>query len=133
MPSTNANDEGISLNNLAWLTALDGRKVEAALGFANRALAVKPDQADFLDTRGVVHLKAHKPQRALDDLLRAVEIDPSAPSKLFHLAQAQLDNNEKEKAERSFKMAKAKGLTANSLHALEQQDFQELPNKLASF
>ena len=122
--------EGISLNNLAWLTALKDRNFKEALNYANQALARKPDQADYLDTRGVVYLKARNRQLALDDLLKAVEIDPSSPSKLFHLAQAQLDNNDKEKARQSLKMAKTKGLTSNSLHALERKDYQEWLNKL---
>ena len=122
--------DGISLNNLAWLTALYDGNAEKALDYANNAVAIKSNHADFLDTRGVIHLKAGAPKLALDDLSKAVENDPSSPSKLFHLAQAQLANNEKEKARESLKMAKAKGLTVRSLHALEQKDYEELLKKL---
>jgi tetratricopeptide (TPR) repeat protein len=68
--------DGISLNNVAWITALKDHNFKEALNYVNQALARKHDQADFLDTRGVVYLKAGNRERALDDLLRAVEIDP---------------------------------------------------------
>ena len=47
---------GISYNNLAWLAALKDGKVKEALEYANRAIALKPDQPDFLDTRGMIYL-----------------------------------------------------------------------------
>jgi Tfp pilus assembly protein PilF len=118
------------LNNLAWLTALYDGNAEKALGYANSAVAIGSHHADFLDTRGVIYLKAGAPKQALDDLSKAVESDPSSPSKLFHLAQAQFANNEKENARESLKLAKTKGLTARSLHTLEQKDYQELLDKL---
>lgn len=71
-------------------------KFKEALEYANRAIALKPDQPDFLDTRGMVYLAAGERQLALDDLRKAVAYDPLSPSKHYHLAQALLDNNDKE-------------------------------------
>ena len=125
--------DGISLNNLAWLVALkDKKRVKEALGYANRAITLKPDQPDFLDTRGMIYLIDAQPVLALEDLQRAVAIDPSSPSKHFHLAQAFLANNDKERARQSLDAAKAKGLTESSLHDLERPNYQSVLNMLGS-
>jgi cellulose synthase operon protein C len=128
-----ANDrEGISYNNLAWLAALYDGKFKEALGYAKIATDRKPNQPDFLDTRGVIYLADGQPQLALEDLKKAVAIDPSSPSKEFHLAQAFLASNDKVKARESLKTAKAKGLTPNVLHALERPSYQSFLKALES-
>ena len=128
----NVDPNGISYNNLAWLAALKDHKFKEALDYANRAIALKPDQPDFLDTRGMVYLAAGERQLALDDLQRAVAYDPLSASKHYHLAQAFLDNNDKEKAKRSLETAKAKGFTPNGLDALEQPSYPNFLKRLES-
>jgi tetratricopeptide (TPR) repeat protein len=130
--AANIDPNGISYNNLAWLAALKDRKFKEALDYANRAIALKPDQPDFLDTRGMVYLAAGERQLALDDLQRAVAYDPSSPSKHYHLAQALLDNNDKEKAKQSLETAKAKGFTPNGLDSLEQPSYPNFLKRLGS-
>jgi tetratricopeptide (TPR) repeat protein len=123
---------GVSLNNLAWLTAIKDQRYKKALAYANEAIALKPDQPDFLDTRGMVYLGAGDAKLALEDLQRAVSIDPSAPAKQFHLAQAYLANHDKENARQSLELAKSKGLTPNRLHKLERPNYQSVLNELKS-
>jgi tetratricopeptide (TPR) repeat protein len=126
--------DGVSLNNLAWLTAFnkDKKRVKEALVYANRAIALKPDDPDFLDTRGIVYLINAQPALAVEDLQKAVAINPSSPTKHFHLAQAYLANNDKERARQSLDAAKAKGFTPNSLHVLERQNYQSVLTALGS-
>ena len=125
--------DGVSLNNLAWLIAVEDKKrIKEALDYANRAIALKPDQPDFLDTRGMVYLIDAQPTLALEDFQRAVAIDPSSPSKHFHLAQAYLANNDKERGRQSLDAAKAKRLTPSSLHDLERPNYQSVLNALGS-
>ena len=64
---------------------------------------------DYLDTRGVIYLSLKQTQDAIKDLQSAVEADPS-PAKLFHLAQAYLQANDKEKAKQYWKDAREKKL-----------------------
>jgi cellulose synthase operon protein C len=123
---------GISYNNLAWLAALKDGKVEEALEYANHAIALKPDQADFLDTRGMIYLAAGKRELALDDLQKAVANDPLSPFKHYHLAQAFLAINNKEKARESLETAKAKGFTPNGLDVLEQPSYPNFLKELGS-
>ena len=126
--------DGVSLNNLAWLLAVgkDPKRIKEALDYANRAVALKPDQPDFLDTRGMVHLVDARPTLAIDDFQRAVAIDPSSGSKYFHLAQAYLAVGDKNRARQSLDSAKSAGFTKSSLHALEQRNYQIVLDKLGS-
>ena len=70
-------------------------------------------QPDFLDTRGVIHLGLNQTKEAITDLEAAAKTAPS-PSKLFHLAQAYYQINDKEKAKQFLREAKAKGLDRQS-------------------
>lgn len=106
--------------------------MKEALNYANRAIALRSDHPDFLDTRGMVYLVDAQPELALADFQRAVAIDPSSPSKRFHLAQAYLASGDKERARQSLDAAKATGFTPNSLHVLEQHNYQSVLNALES-
>jgi tetratricopeptide (TPR) repeat protein len=89
--------DAIPYNNLAWLLALKDGNGKAALEYINKAIALKGAQPEFLDTRGVIYLSlGDKTQLAIDDLKKVVAADPS-PSKLFHLAQAYNQANDKER------------------------------------
>jgi tetratricopeptide (TPR) repeat protein len=124
--------DGVSCNNLAWLTALKDNKPKEALDYINRAIALQPNQPDFLDTRGIVNLTAGDIQGAIRDLTKAIEID-RVPAKLFHLAQAHLANKDKEKAKQYLDEARTKkGLTPSGLHALERPAYEKMLNDLAT-
>ena len=131
--ATQAGDpNGVSSNNLAWLAALKDKRYKEALKYANQAIDRKPDQPDFLDTRGMIYLLDGKPKLGLDDLLRAVAIDPSSPAKLFHLTQAYLANDDIEKAKHTLETARAKGFSPNGLHLLERENYQHVLKELGS-
>lgn len=75
-------------------------------------------------------------QNAIKDLQSAVDADP-APAKLFHLAQAYLQANEKEKAKQYWKNAREKkldqlGNNQGGLHALERSAYQKVLGELGS-
>ena len=121
---------GLALNNLAWLMAHYDGKVKEALVYANRAIDLRRDDPDFLDSRGVIYLLDGQPERAIEDLQRAVSGAPSHPAKHFHLALAFLANNDRKKAKESWETAKAKGFTQNSLDAFEEPSHQNLVKEL---
>ena len=121
--------ESLTTTLLGWQRSKDG-KLKEALDYANSAIARKPDQPDFLDTRGVIYLMIDGQQElALDDLQRAVAIDPLSPSKQYHLAQAFLANSDKEKARQSLETAKAKGFTPNGLGCFGATELSEFPQR----
>lgn len=122
--------DGIPLNNLAWLTALQGDEGKTALDLINRAIEISGPIPDFLDTRGVAYVVAGESKLAIDDLEKAVAAD-SSPSKLVHLAQAWSKAGDQEKAKQYLDMAKIKGLDLKNLHPLEITAYRQLLDELA--
>jgi tetratricopeptide (TPR) repeat protein len=120
----------MSLNNLAWLLALqDGGNKKDALEYINRAIDLKGPLPDFLDTRGIVYLAAGENQRAITDLEKAVADDPSPP-KYFHLAEAYLKANKVEEAKKNWRAANIKQLQKSGLHPLEQKTYNKVRSEL---
>ena len=119
----------IAYNNLAWLMALhhDGA-LKDALAYVERAIALKGPLFDCLDTRGVIYLLLDQPEKAISDLEMSVKAAPT-PAKLFHLAQAYLQNKEQEKAKQALQNAKTKGLPSG-LHPLEMEAYKKLLDDL---
>lgn len=65
------------LNNYAWLLQDCYQRYDAALDLANRGLAIRPDDLNLLDTRGVILSKIEgKMGDAKKDFSRLVEISP---------------------------------------------------------
>jgi tetratricopeptide (TPR) repeat protein len=124
--------DGTSRNNLAWLMALKNGKGagKAALDYINDAIKLSGPRADYFDTRGIIRLKNGETQLAIDDLEKAVALDPSAP-KYFHLAQAYHEIKDKEKTRENLEKAKNKGLTPSGLHPLEHPDYDRLITEMA--
>lgn len=65
----------IVMNNLAWLIAHDEENpdLDQALALVNEALLGRPDNLQFLDTRGTIFFLKEDWKKALDDLERAIE------------------------------------------------------------
>ena len=123
-----------SYNNLAWLLALKDKQGKDALVEIDRAIKLAGPLPDYLDTRGVVYLSLKQTQDAIKDLEMAVKADPS-PAKLFHLTQAYLQANNKEKAKQYWKAAMDKKLDQirsgpGGLHPLEQSAYQKVLKRI---
>jgi cellulose synthase operon protein C len=119
-----------SYNNLAWLLALKDDQSKEALVDIDNAIKLVGPKPDYLDTRGVIYLSLKKTQDAIKDLQSAVEADPSPP-KLFHLAQAYLQANNRERATYYWKDAVEKKLPGG-LHPLEQSAYQKVLGELGT-
>jgi tetratricopeptide (TPR) repeat protein len=117
-------------NNLAFLIALKGDTRREALEFVERAIALDGPGAAYLDTRGVVRLKAGELQFAIEDLTKSIELAP-APATYFHLAQAYFGTGDKAKAKKSLAEAsKTDGWQQNGLHGLERDAYRKLSDDL---
>lgn len=81
-------DEGslVALNNAAWLTQELSRP--GALGLAERAHRLAPDNAAVLDTLGWILVGQNREQEAIPHLSRAAELAPDALEIRYHLATA---------------------------------------------
>ncbi|MBL8537227.1 MAG: hypothetical protein JNM59_07465 [Hyphomonadaceae bacterium] len=70
-------------NNRCWWRAVNGQELEIALADCNEALRLDPGNPNFLDSRGLVHLKRADFAAALVDYDAAVAADPSNGHFLF--------------------------------------------------
>jgi cellulose synthase operon protein C len=121
--------DGVSHNNLAWLLALNGGNLKAALEYVNRAIDLKGPLPDLLDTRGIIYLAAGETQRAITDLEKAVAGDPK-PAKYFHLAEAYLKASKVEEAKKNWKLANIPVWEQSGLHPLEKPAYNKIRGEL---
>jgi tetratricopeptide (TPR) repeat protein len=56
---------GVACNNLAWIYAMRGQKLDKALSLAQRARLAQPENAAVADTLGYVHLARHEYTEAI--------------------------------------------------------------------
>ena len=123
--------DAVSYNNLAWLMALCDNNPTEALVYINRAIALSPNEPEFLDTRGIVYLTADKiperhqrPQKSRHRRSRSGQVFPPR--------EAYLAAKDKEKAKENLDVARNKGLKPNSLHPLERPSYEKMLNELGT-
>jgi len=87
------------LNNLAWLLYSKG-DLDAALSHAETAIDVARDNAQVLDTHGVILLKLNQLDDAGDSLAKALLLQPKDFSINAHNAQLEIARGNKVKAKR---------------------------------
>jgi putative PEP-CTERM system TPR-repeat lipoprotein len=81
-------DAPVAANNLAWLYAEQGEKLEAALELAKTARQAMPGRAEVSDTLGYVYLRKNVPDLAVPILREAVTQDPANPRYRLRLGTA---------------------------------------------
>jgi cellulose synthase operon protein C len=124
----------MSYNNFAWLLALKYNQGKDALENVDNAINLAGSLPDYLDTRGVIYSSLKRTKDAIKDLQSATNADPS-PAKLFHLAQAYLQDHNKERAKYYLNSAREKKLdqlsySLGGLHPLEQSAYRKVLSEL---
>ncbi len=66
------------LNGLAYAWAQQGKNLETALSYADKALATNPENPQFLDTKGWILYKRGQPRQALEHLDKALRKQPGS-------------------------------------------------------
>lgn len=79
------NDQGITLNGLAWSQAHTGHYAES-LANATQAIRALPDEGYAVGTRGYAHLRNKNFLQAKADLQKAVELNPNSGADWYYLA-----------------------------------------------
>lgn len=108
------------LNNLAW--ASSEKNDPAALQYIEHALRLQPNQATFLDTRGMILAKQGKYDSALNDMKRATQLMPNQA--IFHLnyARTLLKSGKKSDAKQELEILRRLGTSDNpEVQALAQE------------
>lgn len=122
-------NDTLTLNNLAWLVALSERNGTDALQLIQRAIALDGPQAEFLDTRAVVHLIMGDADKALTDLKEAIAERPTA-HRYFHMAQAYRLAQNRSAAKDAWQQGMRLNLSESSVDPLELAAFQQLRREL---
>jgi len=103
----------VAANNLAWMYAEKGERLDMALQLAQAAKAELPDVAAVSDTLGFVFLKRDLPSLAIPQFRHAVEKEPGNPTFHYRLGQALFLNGNKDEAKRSLEQAMKLKLTGD--------------------
>jgi Flp pilus assembly protein TadD len=103
-------DNAGALNNLAFLLAERGERLEEALRHIERALKLAPQEAAFRDTLGYVYLKRGAVDSAVQLFRGLVEAQPENASYRYHFALALIEKGEPAAARRELEAALARGL-----------------------
>jgi len=88
-----------ALNYLGYMWAEQGEQLDRAHEMIAKALKLQPKNAAYLDSMGWVLFKQGKPKKALDYILKAVELTKEPDPTLFdHLGDIYAALNEMDKA-----------------------------------
>ena len=89
-------DNGVALNNLAWLYGEKGDR--RAVDLAEKAYAKYPDTSATADTLGWILTRSGDVERGLKLLRKAVNLAPTSADTRYHLAVALSKSGDKQKA-----------------------------------
>lgn len=123
---------GSTLNNLAWMLALQGGKADEAMQAIIKAMELEGETPELLDTRALIYLEQNKLDDAIQDLENALVVQPKNPEMLFHLAAAYQLSGRTSEATETFRQAQALGLVPEKLHPLERPRFTRMAAELAA-
>jgi len=119
----------VAMNNLAFLLAMLGERLEEAEQFVELAMETFGPIDDMLDTRALIRIASKKYDLAIEDLTLAISVSRD-PLKYYHLARAQLLAGDKEGALKSWEEAKKLGIEKEKLPLLEQPGYEEFETTL---
>jgi len=133
-------EKGQVANNLAYLLAARGERLDEAAELADRALRLVGPNAGILDTRGLVHIMKGECDKAVQLLQESVSMDASIPGfpeysqnsgemqaqLYFHLALAHKCLDDRDAAKEAWEMAQARGFKASAMKPLKREKLDEL-------
>ncbi len=119
----------VALNNFAYISALVGKNQKQSLKAINQAIKIAGPVGSFLDTRGVIHLKDGNLKQAIKDLTYAIDENASLSTQ-FRLSQAYWKQGDKNKAREVFEKAREAGLSVQSVHPLEREEYEKFAKLL---
>ena len=119
-----------ALNNLAWLYAVGGGDPALARQLVQRVIDLTGRNPVLLETMTTVLVANKEYDQALKVLQEAIE-DERTPTRLFYLAQLHSKSGDIPLARTALAEARAAGLTVETLHPIEQQQYRELSETLS--
>lgn len=101
----NQPDNAVALNNLAYMMAEEGRDLDLALTYAQRARQKMPSNLDIADTLGWVYIRKQLSDNAISVYREILPKAPKNPLYHFHMGLAQYQKGDKSNAKRSLQTA----------------------------
>lgn len=98
-------DNPIALNNLAYMMAEEGRDLDQALTYAQRAKQKAANNDEIADTLGWIYIKKNLSDSAIDIFKGLVVKQPKNSTFHYHLAMALYQKGDKAKAKQSLETA----------------------------
>ena len=74
-----------SLNNLAWIYAIQGIHLREGIRLSQRSLRLRPHTPSYLDTLAELHYRMGNTERAIFIIRQAIALDPDNPEMRAHL------------------------------------------------
>jgi putative PEP-CTERM system TPR-repeat lipoprotein len=123
-------NNAIALNNLAWVSAKLNK--EGAIAYAEKAIALAPNQPMFMDTLATLCSEKGDYARALDLQTRALTLQPQSALLKLNLAKIHLRAGKKELAKSSLDVLAGLGSTfpGQAEVAALQKELAALPETL---
>jgi len=118
-------NDDLAANNLSMILALQKTKLDEALELIDKAIERQGPLGSFLDTRAVVLIARHEPQRALEDLDAALA-EKSTPVRRFHHGWAFQEDGNTVKAKEDLRLARRVGLQDSMLSKPEREIRREI-------
>ncbi|NMF96798.1 PEP-CTERM system TPR-repeat protein PrsT [Aromatoleum toluolicum] len=84
------------LSNLAWIAGQ--RRDPKAMGLAERAVRLAPEEPNVLATLGVLQVDGGQPENGIENLRKAVALAPTVPTLRLNLAKAYVKTGRKQDA-----------------------------------
>ena len=98
-------NNGVALNNEAFIMAESGANLEQALSYAQRAKQLLPNMAEVADTLGWIYLKLSQNDAAIGTFQELIQKVPAHSTYHYHLAMAFSNKGDKGKAIAELKEA----------------------------
>ena len=95
----------VAYNNLSWMMAEQGKRLDEALKWAEKAVRQSPQSAEFQDTLGWVHYRRGELGPALSILRKASVISPERAEIHYHLGIVLMEKNMRPDAASAFEKA----------------------------
>ena len=118
-----------TLNNLAYLWAVQKKNSEEAMQLINQAILFYGEQLQLRDTRATIWIAMNEPEKALKDL-EGQPTETLSVVNLFHRSVALLMLGKQAEAQTTFVDAKMQGLTPEMLRTLELDVYRQLDGQL---
>ncbi|HNY39705.1 MAG TPA: tetratricopeptide repeat protein [Bryobacteraceae bacterium] len=116
----NQPDNAVALNNLAYMMAEEGRDLDLALTYAQRARQQQPSNLDIADTLGWVYIRKQLSDSAVNVYREIVPKSPKNPVYHLHMGMALFQKGDKPAAKRSLQTALNLNPSPNDLAKIKE-------------